>query len=166
MPYVAQCKMDVCSWIRERSRTVVLRNADGTLIRYEVMRGTSHHPDDNFPERYRPGLHIAWERKADSDYAFCSKVRPAYGFAADFDGRRRWVAHLLDLANLFGYNQSSAAAYMHACHRVGAGAELTPKRLRQFGYHAGTPSAQIILKRPGDIADRDVVKQAIARRDR
>ena len=164
MIYRTECRMDVCSWIKERSRAVVARSRDGLLIRYEVLQGMSHHPDDNYPERYAPGLRISWARKI--DYAFCSRSRPAYVFLDELDGRPRWVAHLLDLTNLFGYNRPSAAAYMHACHQVAVGGEISERRISQFGYRSGTPSAQIVLNRPADIASRRIVLKEIAAGER
>lgn len=155
--------MGECSWLREVSRTRIASNRDGTLIRYVTLDGTSRHPDDKYPTRFRRSLHVRWERN--TSYVFCSKTRPAYVFASGLDGRSRWVAHLLDLYNLFGYNGSSAIIYLRACERIGPPQSLQ-EIARRRGYRAGTPSAQIILNKPTDIANRRIVAAKVASEQR
>ena len=72
------CRMNECSWFKEKSRSVVLRNRDGKLIRFITLEGTSRHPDDKYPTRYSPRLRVRF--KETTSYVFCSHSRPAVAF--------------------------------------------------------------------------------------
>jgi len=155
-----ECRMSECQWSRDVSRTLMAANADGQFVRYVTLDATSAHPNDVYPDRFSPRLHLRWKRT--TSYAFCSKSRPAFVFEFDLDGRHHWFAHLLDLTNLYGYNAPSAVAYMRACHGLGGSGANLERLAKQLGYHGGTPSQQIELAKPSDILDRAVVMGKVA----
>lgn len=158
------CRMDACWWFKEQRRATVLRNRDGELIRYVTLEGSSAHPDDAYPERYSPRLSVEFEPK--TSYVFCSRSRPSVAFEFEFEpGHSEWVAHLLDLYDLYGYNMWSAVTYLRACHGVYLNGRRIEPVLRRLGYHSGTPSLQMKLRRPTDLADARFVARAIQEED-
>ena len=159
------CKMDECWWYKERSISRVLRNSDGELLRYVTLEGSSGHPDDRYPQRYSPRLHVSFKEK--TTFVFCSRTRPATAFFThDGPDGAEWLGHMLDLYDLYGYNTWSAVSYMRACHRQDLSGAAANGRLRRLGYRRGTPSTQIKLRRPTDIADGLFVRSAIANEQR
>jgi hypothetical protein len=157
------CHMEECWWFKEKSRVSVLRNRDGELVRYTTLEGSSGHPDDNYPDHYSPRLGVRFKEK--TQYVFCSRTRPSIGFRVDDGpyGGAGWIGHLLDLFELYGYNGSSAITYLRACHRLNAARPDIHSVLRRFGYHRGTPSMQIELKSPADLANAAFIARAIRR---
>jgi len=159
------CRMDECSWFKEKSRALVLRNSDGELIRFTTLEGASRHPDDRYPTHYTPRLHVRF--KEVTSYVFCSHSRPSVAFHVD-DGPNgaEWLAHMLDLYDLFGYNSSSAVTYLLACHGIYQHGQTLSDVARHLGYHRGTPNIQIELRKPSDLADRAFVARAIKEAER
>ena len=155
------CKMDECWWYKEQSTTSLLRNRDGELLKYVTLEGSSGHPDDNFPERYSPALHVRFEKKI--TYVFYSRTRPSIAFYTENGpGGKEWIGHMLDFYDLYGYNSWSAVSYMRACHHQDLAGAAAEGRLRRLGYRRGTPSTQIELRKPTDLADGSIVAAAVA----
>jgi hypothetical protein len=152
------CRMGGCWWYKETTTTSVLRNRDGELLRSVTLEGSSRHPDDNYPDSYSPRLHVRFKEK--TKYVFCSRSRPSIAFfTSDGPDGRQWLGHMLDLFDLHGYNSWSAVTYLRACHGLDS-----PRRetvLRRLGYHRGTPSTQIKLHKPSDLANGAFVTRAI-----
>ena len=154
------CRMAECSWFKEVARSTVLTNPDGELVRYVTLNGISSHPNDRYPARYSSALGVRWVRSA--SYVFCSRTRPGVAFLDRNDPTRpRWLAHMLDLYNLYGYNSSSAVAYLRACHQITLNGRPIKQVLRRLGYDAGTPSGQIELKMPADLANPVLVTRGL-----
>ncbi len=131
------CRQGQCRWARvlqvETERTV----AQGELRRMVLRAGTSLHPDGKLPEQ-PADAEIEWEPSDHSEYAFCSKERPAFAFP---DESGALIVHFLDLFDLGGYQYSSAGQYMRLCHGL---SELPEEaRLRALGYRADTRSEQV-----------------------
>jgi hypothetical protein len=154
------CRMEECWWFKEKSRVSILRNRDGELVRYTTLEGSSGHPGDNYPDHYSPALGVQFTEK--TQYVFCSRTRPSVAFHVD-DGPygSGWIGHLLDLFDLYGYNGSSAITYLRACHQLNLNRSDREAVLRRLGYRPGTPSTQIELKRPTDLANGALVARAI-----
>jgi hypothetical protein len=154
------CRMEECWWFKEKSRVRVLRTRDGELVRYTTLEGSSGHPEDHYPEHYSKRLGVRFKEK--TQYVFCSRSRPSVAFHVD-DGPygRGWIGHLLDLFDLYGYNGSSAITYLRACHQLDSNRPDRATVLRRLGYHRGTPSIQVQLKRPADLADAALIARAI-----
>ena len=141
------CRQGECSWLRVARIERVRANAQGELRRVTGHRGTSRY-DGEPPLVWRAGLRVDWDRRARSEYAFCSRQRPAYAFPSG-DG---YILHYLDLFDLAGYQMASAAMYMRICHGRGFDPErLAP--LRRLGYRPGTRSEQVEDAPPDRLAD-------------
>jgi hypothetical protein len=158
----SDCSMGECWWFRKEARQPMLRNRDGELVRYAVLEGRSRHPDDRYPKTYSSPLHVRFRPK--TYYAFCSRMRPSVAFKAELGrDRGKWLAHLLNLHDLFGYNGSSAVIYFAACHGVDLNRQSLGIVMKRFRYDEPTPSAQIELRTPVDLADSSFVARALRR---
>lgn len=112
---------------------------EGELRRLVARAGRSVHLDGEIPER-AADADIEWEASDHTEYAFCSKQRPAFAFSGD--GTSGLTVHFLDLFDLAGYQMASAALYLRLCE----GLEELPedeKALRSLGYRPGTRNEQI-----------------------
>jgi hypothetical protein len=139
------CHMGECSWSRAVSNQPVRTTRDGTLRKYVAFNGSSVHPD-GYPDRWSPSVRIKWGKTPDTDYVFCSRRQPALAFRDDKPGH--WIAHVLDLFDLYGYNTASAVIYLRACHDLDLNARDIQKRLRALGYRPGTRSEQVDIRSP------------------
>jgi hypothetical protein len=136
------CRQGECRWLSVSAFDSVTVLPQGELRRLRARAGSSYHPDGAIPAT-AAGAKIAWEKGTETDYAFCSRVRPAYAFT---DGRGRLTVHFLDLFDLAGYQYSSAELYMRLCH--GLGALPSARALRAMGYRPRTRSGQIEARGP------------------
>jgi len=129
------CRQGECAWLRVLGVGPPAATTEGVLRRMTARRGTSLHPDGNLPEGARHAR-IEWEAGEQVNYAFCSRLRPAFAFQSGQD----LVIHYLDLFDLAGYQQASGALYMRLCHdrKSVPGAA----GLRKLGYQSGTRSEQ------------------------
>ena len=143
------CRQGECAWLRVARVESVRANAHGELRRLVGRRGTSRYGDGDPPRAYGARVRIDWERRDRSDYAFCSRERPAYAFPSDGGG---YIIHYLDLFDLAGYQTASATMYMRICHGRGFNpGNAVP--LRRLGYRPGTRSEQIEDARPASLAE-------------
>jgi hypothetical protein len=142
------CRQGGCVWLRVARVESVAANGHGELRRLTGRRGTSFHGEGRVPKAYRAALGVDWEGREHSEYAFCSRERPAYAFP-DEDGR--YIVHYLDLFRLGGYQLSSARMYMRLCHDLSFDGGKA-KRLRKLGYRPGTRSEQVEDASPEDLA--------------
>jgi len=143
---MANCRQGECSWLRVTRLERVRATPRGELRRVVGRRGRSVHgiPADP-PAAYSRRVRVAWERADRSEYAFCSRTRPAYAFP-EVDG---YIVHYLNLFSVAGYQYPSATLYMHACHGVAMPGGAA--RLRRLGYRPGTRSEQVEGARPEDL---------------
>lgn len=133
----AGCRQGECGWLRvvriERAET----HPQGELRRIAVQRGTSLHPDGELTEDPEQAG-IEWDESERTEFAFCSRERPAYAFPG---GEGEWILHFLDLFDLGGYQLGSGGLYARFCHgRDGLPEEAV---LRSLGYAPGTRSEQV-----------------------
>jgi hypothetical protein len=136
------CRQGECAWLRIASVERAGTFPQGELRRMRVRAGSSYHPDGNIPEN-ATGVRIKWEKAERNEYAFCSRVRPAYAFP----DRGKLIVHFLDLFDPAGYQYASAGLYMRFCH----GREALPsaRGLRALGYRPKTRSGQVEAKDAG-----------------
>jgi hypothetical protein len=131
------CRQGECRWLRVKRAETLATRPQGELRRIVGRGGTSVHLDGDLP-RDQARAQIEWDRSDRAQYAFCSRLRPAFAFSND-DGAL--IVHFLDLMNLGGYQMASASMYMRLCHgREGVPAE---KVLHSMGYHPRTRSDQL-----------------------
>lgn len=142
-PKIVQCRMMECSWSTTVSNVAIRSTSAGTLREITGLRGTSAHRED-FPSRFDESIPIAWGKRTSTDYALCSRSRPAWAFRSG----RRWVAHALELFDLPGYHTASAISYLRACHGIEYDRADIEATLRALGYRPGTRSDQVEIKRP------------------
>ena len=140
------CHMGECSWSREASNRVVRTTRAGTLRRYSAFNGTSTFRD-NAPTAWSPRIRIQWPARPSTDYVFCSRSQPALAFHSD----QGWIAHALDLFDLYGYNTASAVIYVRACHGLDYYSRDVEKRLKALGYRPGTRSEQVEIRSPDQL---------------
>lgn len=142
------CRQGECGWLRVVRVETVRANGHGELRRLVGRRGTSRYGDGDPPRAYGVRVRIDWERSDRSDYAFCSRERPAYAFPNDGG----YILHYLDPFDLAGYQQASATMYMRICHDRGFNpGDVVP--LRRLGYRPGTRSEQVEDARPESLAE-------------
>jgi len=135
------CRQGECAWLRVVRTEDVGVVPEGRLRRIVSRRGTSLHPSGEFPRN--PPRSTRWEAADQTDYVFCSTVRPAYAFPDESGGL---IVHFLDLHALAGSQLASARLYARFCH--GLDAVPAPEGLRSLGYAPGTRSEQIEAARP------------------
>jgi len=140
---LAGCRQGECRWLRVLAFESVATLKQGELRRMKARAGSSYHPDGDIPAG-AAGVKIQWEKASETDYAFCSRVRPAYAFT---DGSGRVIVHFLDPFDLAGYQYASAGLYFRLCH--GLGALPSARAMRALGYRPGTRSAQVEARGPG-----------------
>ena len=134
---LSSCRQGECAWIQVLRVEPAGRVPQGRLVRLVGRRGRSVHLDRSLPRNVREA-DIDWERTIRTEYAFCSRIRPAFAFESE---RGPTIVHFLDLFELAGYQLSSARAYMRLCHGVN---RLPSARiLRRLGYRRGTRSEQL-----------------------
>src|SRR3954447_2353266 len=133
---LAGCRQGECRWLRVSAFESVATLKQGELRRMKARVGSSYHPDGDIPAT-AAGAKIAWEKASETDYVFCSRVRPAYAFT---DERGRLIVHFLDPFDLAGYQYASAELYFRLCH--GLSALPSARAMRALGYRPGTRSAQ------------------------
>lgn len=145
---LAGCRQGECGWLRVTRVETVRTNAHGELRRLIGRRGTSRYGDGDPPRAHGVRVRIDWERSDRSDYAFCSRQRPAYAFPSDGG----YITHYLDLFDLAGYQMASATMYMRICHDRGFNpGNVAP--LRRLGYRPGTRSEQVEDAPPEALAE-------------
>ena len=142
------CHMGECSWSREVSNRLVRTTRAGALREYASLDGTSTHRGLP-PAAWSPQVKIQWPARPSIDYVFCSRSQPALAFK-DSDGGG-WIAHALDLFDLYGYNTASAVIYLRACHGLDYYSRGIEKRLKSLGYRPGTRSEQVDIRSPGQL---------------
>ena len=140
------CHMGECSWSRKASNRVVRTTRAGTLRKYSAFDGISTFRD-NPPAAWSPRIRIRWPAHPSTDYVFCSRSQPALAFYSD----GQWIAHALDLFDLYGYNTASAVIYLRACHGLDYSSRDIEKKLRALGYRPGTRSEQVEIKSPDQL---------------
>ncbi|HEX8194395.1 MAG TPA: hypothetical protein VF552_16010 [Allosphingosinicella sp.] len=142
-----RCHMMECGWHQPLSIEAVRRGEGWVLQKVTARQGRSVHRSET-PGRYRRGLPIDWEAPSDH-YVLCSRERPAALFRSE-DGT--WIAHQLNLFDLYGFAYSSAYIYLNACHGDPE-ALYDERRLRALGYQPGGETRQIELSAPEAILD-------------
>jgi hypothetical protein len=140
------CHMGECAWSREASNEIVRTTPTGTLRKYFAFNGTSTFRD-NPPSGWSPRIRIQWPARPSADYVFCSRSQPALAFHSDGG----WIAHALDLFDLYGYDTASAVIYLRACHGLDLNSRDIDKRLKALGYRPGTRSDQVEIKSPNQL---------------
>jgi hypothetical protein len=146
-PRLVYCHMMECTWSKPVSNVVIRSTPRGVLRKIVANYGLSVHRDD-YPDRYQASIRIDW-RKSEASYALCSRSQPATAFRSG----KRWIAHALDLFNLYGYNTASAVTYLRACHGVEYDRADIEKAMRDLGYRPGTRSDQVEIARPEQLFD-------------
>ena len=141
------CHMGECSWSREVSNQLVRTTRSGALRKYASLDGTSTYRGLP-PAAWSPRVKIEWPARPSIDYVFCSRSQPALAFR-DSDGS--WIAHALDLFDLYGCNTASAVIYLRACHGLDHNSRDIEKRLKALGYRPGTRSEQVDIKSPDQL---------------
>lgn len=141
------CRQGECHWSQITAIATVRSSAAWTLRRVTTRSGTSLYEYPHVPTRYTPRVRVAWERQPGTDYVLCSKKRPAVVFW-DKD-EKVWVAALLGLSNLAGYEYSAANEYMLVCHNLMPG-KWTEKAVPRMGY-ARVTGDEPRIKRPEDV---------------
>jgi hypothetical protein len=136
------CRQGECRWLQALSFDSAGTVLQGELRRMKVRVGTSTHLDGKIPVN-AARVRIDWAPGVRAQYAFCSRLRPAFAFE---DEEGKLVVHFLDLFDLAGYQYNSAELYMRLCH--GASALPPPRALRALGYRAKTRSAQVEARGP------------------
>jgi hypothetical protein len=149
------CRMNTCMWSKDLGIRTVRQLGSGVLRAQTTLEGTSDHKDGSYADRYSPDLPIRWERERVTTYAFCSKTQPATAFKDRFEGASgKWIGHLLDLFDTYGYNYMSAVSYLRICHGVEFGEKDIEKKLRALGYRPGTITEQITFGSPDELGER------------
>jgi len=131
------CRQGECGWARIGRIDTVETVAQGQLRRMTMRSGTSTHLDGNIPDSPAQA-EIEWQAADQSDYAFCSKERPAFAFPDEGGGL---IVHFLDLFDLGGYQMNSAKLYMRVCHDFDGVPDEA--KLHAWGYRPKTRSEQI-----------------------
>jgi hypothetical protein len=143
---LAGCRQGECRWSRVARLERVATVPQGELRRLVAREGTSNYQDEA-PETYSAAVPIAWAAADRSDYAFCSRERPAFAFPGD---EGHYLLHYLDLFDLAGYQFASARAYMRICHDAQFDGE-DRALLQRLGYHPGTRNEQVEAGDPRDL---------------
>ncbi|HEY5712840.1 MAG TPA: hypothetical protein VIT38_13180 [Allosphingosinicella sp.] len=144
---VVGCRQGECRWSRVARVEEVATGPQGALRRLVAREGTSRYADEA-PEAYNSAVPIEWVAADHSDYAFCSRERPAYAFP---DEEGHYLLHYLDLFDLAGFQLASARAYMRICHDEQYDGEDTAL-LQRLGYRPGTRNEQVENGNPRDLA--------------
>jgi hypothetical protein len=107
------CRMNACSWMAIRDRTIIKENKDGRLIGVTTLDCTTHHPNGRYPQSYscRPN-----EITEGNFVAFCSLKNPMVAFKNSESNK--WIRNQLVIAQqgVVGYLISSLTSYFYACH--------------------------------------------------
>jgi hypothetical protein len=146
-PRLVYCHMMECTWSKPVSNVAVRSMPGGVLRKVATIQGSSVHRGD-YPSRYQASIRIAWKKPA-AGYVLCSRSQPATAFRSG----KRWIAHALDLFDLYGYNTASAVAYLRACHGVDYYSDDIDEVMRGLGYQAGTRNEQVQITRPEQLLD-------------
>lgn len=148
---IDQCRQGGCFWRKTIDVRTVKTTADGEIKVERTFVGESDHRGEDPPERFAPGIAIAWESAPVETYVFCSRKQPGIAFKSRWEGDGgRWFGHLLDPYETYGYNTVSLRTYMRVCHGIELGAD-GDKVLRRLGYRPGTRNEQVDLKSPLDL---------------
>lgn len=144
------CRQNTCSWEKVLTIRTVKRAPNGVLKLEESYQGTMEVGSRRPPSTYSASLPIKWETM--QTYVFCSTEQPSTAFMDRWSGNPRWVGHLLDLFDTYGYNRPSAQTYMRVCHDVDFDRNDIEKVMSRLGYRPGTPNGQVDLSKPTDLA--------------
>jgi len=144
---VMGCRQGECQWVQLTAIATVRSSPTWSLRKVTTRSGTSTYENPHAPTRYTPQVRIAWDRQPGTDYILCSKKRPAVVFW-DKD-EKTWIAALLGLSDLAGYEYSAANEYMLVCHNLMPG-KWTAKGVPRMGY-AKASSNEPRIKRPEDV---------------
>lgn len=146
------CRQDVCSWEKLLAVRTIRNTALGTLKVEETYQGTMMSRDGNYSDTYSKALPIEWEKAPVQTYVFCSTAQPSTAFKDRWEGGSgRWIGHLLNLYETYGYNTPSAQTYMRVCHGIDFNRRDINKVLARLGYRPGTRDEQVDLARPTDL---------------
>lgn len=157
------CRQDVCSWEKLLAVRTVRRTSRGTLKVEETYQGTIVHRDGSYAETYSSALPIEWEKAPVQTYVFCSTQQPSTAFKDRWEGGSgRWIGHLLNLYETYGYNTPSAQTYMRVCHGIDFHRRDIDKVLSRLGYRPGTRDEQVDLARPTDLPNPPPPEEADA----
>jgi hypothetical protein len=146
---VAECRQGECTWEKVLSVRSLQETVDGELKVEETYVGSSR-DDGTGTGRYSPKLAIAWEKPVVQTYVFCSLKQPGLAFK-DRWGDGKWIGHLLDPYDTYGYNQGSVRTYMKVCHGLDFYRKDITKVLQRIGYRPGTRNEQVDLASPKDL---------------
>ncbi len=141
------CRQGECQWAQLTAIATVRSSAAWALRKVTTRTGRSLYDYPHVPTRYTPKVRIAWDKQPGTDYVLCSKKRPALIFW-DTD-EKTWIAALLGLSNLGGYEYSAANEYMLVCHKVMPG-KWSEKGIPRMGY-ARVTGEEPRIKRPEDV---------------
>lgn len=148
------CRQGECSWEKVVTVKDVRTFPNGTLKLEEAWVGTSTHLDGAPPATWSPNIPIEWEKKIVQTYVFCSTSAPALAFRDRWDGgTNKWIGHLLDPFDTYGYNEGSARSYLRICHQLDLYQPDLKKQLKRLGYAPGTRNEQVDLESPMQLAN-------------
>lgn len=151
---VVGCRQGECSWEKVLTIRDVRTFSNGTLKLEEAWAGTSTHLDGSNPSTWSPSIPITWEKKVVQTYVFCSTSAPGLAFRDRWDGgSNKWIGHLLDPFDTYGYNEGSARTYLRICHQLDLYQNDLEKQLKRLGYAPGTRNVQVDLESPMQLAN-------------
>ena len=146
---ITGCRQSTCMWEKVLEIRTIKTVPNGILKVEDSYQGSMLAQGADFPTEYSAKLPIEWDRV--QTYVFCSKQQPSTAFKDRGTKNGRWIGHLLDPFEPYGYNWGSAETYMRVCHNVDLGRQDIKKVMLRLGYRPGTRNEQVDLAKPTDL---------------
>jgi hypothetical protein len=108
-PFMGQCHMDACGWIRIREKNLLKQKGDARLFEVKSDYGESFHKNGNYPNSFSEKLKVTWSDNG-KNYFLCYNRLPVL-----FDGKE---AYVLDFTNISGAAEAAANEYLKVCYNA------------------------------------------------